>query len=88
AAKRPGQVLVGFAAETADVVEQARAKLAAKHLDLVVANDVSAPDAGFEVDTNRVILIESSGIEEVPLLPKAEVAARILDRVVALRAGA
>jgi len=88
ASKRPGQVLVGFAAETEQVVEHAAAKLAAKRVDLMVANDVSAPDAGFEVDTNRVILIESSGIEELPLLSKAEAASRILDRVVALRAGA
>lgn len=82
-ATKTGQVLVGFAAETTRVREHAQAKLEAKAVDLMVANDVSAPDAGFEVDTNRVILIQSSGItEELPLLPKTEVASRILDTVV------
>ena len=60
-AARHDQVLVGFAAETERLHEHAAAKLAAKHLDLVVANDVSAPDAGFEVDTNRAVLLDSSG---------------------------
>ena len=54
-AKRPGQVVVGFAAETERLPEHAAAKLAAKRVDLIVANDVSAPDAGFEVDTNRAL---------------------------------
>ena len=81
-ATRRDQVLVGFAAETTEVREHAAAKLAAKDLDLVVANDVSAPDAGFEVDTNRAILLDSSGsAEELPLLPKAVLAATVLDRV-------
>lgn len=86
-ARKRGQFLVGFAAETEHVRENAAAKLAAKRVDLMVANDVSAPDAGFEVDTNRAVLIQSSGIaEELPLLAKREVAARILDTVVAMRA--
>lgn len=81
AAKR-GQVLVGFAAETADVAAHAAEKLARKGADLLVANDVSQPDAGFEVDTNRAILLESSGaITETPLLSKAALADLILDRV-------
>jgi phosphopantothenoylcysteine decarboxylase/phosphopantothenate--cysteine ligase len=76
------QILVGFAAETGRVQEHAAEKLAAKHLDLVVGNDVSAPDAGFEVDTNRATLVNSDGtIEELPLLPKAALATTILDRV-------
>jgi phosphopantothenoylcysteine decarboxylase/phosphopantothenate--cysteine ligase len=80
--RRRDQVLVGFAAETTRLAEHAAAKLAAKHLDLVVANDVSAPDAGFEVDTNRAILLDSSGsIEELPLLPKTVLATKVLDRV-------
>jgi phosphopantothenoylcysteine decarboxylase/phosphopantothenate--cysteine ligase len=81
AAKRD-QVLVGFAAETERLREHAADKLAAKRLDLVVANDVSAPDAGFEVDTNRAVLLDSAGsIEELPLLPKLALAATVLDRV-------
>jgi phosphopantothenoylcysteine decarboxylase/phosphopantothenate--cysteine ligase len=81
AAKRD-QVLVGFAAETGRLREHAAAKLAAKRLDLVVANDVSAPDAGFEVDTNRAVLLDSSGsTEELPLLPKSTLAGLVLDRV-------
>ncbi|HUF85454.1 MAG TPA: bifunctional phosphopantothenoylcysteine decarboxylase/phosphopantothenate--cysteine ligase CoaBC [Acidimicrobiia bacterium] len=81
--KQSHQVLVGFAAETEHVQEQAAGKLTAKRVDLMVANDVSAPDAGFEVDTNRAILLYSSGsAEETPLVPKAELAGLILDRVV------
>ncbi|HLU64813.1 MAG TPA: bifunctional phosphopantothenoylcysteine decarboxylase/phosphopantothenate--cysteine ligase CoaBC [Kofleriaceae bacterium] len=75
-------LLVGFAAETSAVVENARAKLAEKKCDLVVANDVSAPDAGFEVDTNRVWLVEGGGVRELPLMDKDSVAHAILDRVV------
>lgn len=83
AAKR-GQVLVGFAAETADVAANAADKLARKGADLLVANDVSQPDAGFEVDTNRAILLESSGaIETTPLVSKLALADLILDRVAA-----
>ena len=76
---------MGFAAETDDLVENAAAKLARKGLDLIVANDVSQPDAGFEVDTNRAILLDSSGsVEEQPLQTKRELADAILDRVPAL----
>jgi phosphopantothenoylcysteine decarboxylase/phosphopantothenate--cysteine ligase len=79
---RTSQLLVGFAAETERVREHAADKLARKRLDLIVANDVSAPDAGFEVDTNRAILLDSSGTcEETPLLSKAALAGEILDRV-------
>ena len=74
-------VLVGFAAETHDVVKYAQAKLAKKAVDLVVANDVSLPGAGFDVDTNAVSLVSATGVEEVPLQSKSAVAARILDRV-------
>jgi len=81
-ARKEHQVLVGFAAETERVHEHAAAKLASKHVDLMVANDVSAPDAGFEVDTNRATLLDSSGgIEEVPLLSKLALADVILDRI-------
>ncbi|MGZ4714763.1 MAG: bifunctional phosphopantothenoylcysteine decarboxylase/phosphopantothenate--cysteine ligase CoaBC [Acidimicrobiia bacterium] len=83
-AAKQGQVLVGFAAETADVAANAAEKLARKGADLLVANDVSQPDAGFEVDTNRAILLESSGaIEATPLLSKLALADLILDRVAA-----
>jgi phosphopantothenoylcysteine decarboxylase/phosphopantothenate--cysteine ligase len=83
--KQPGQVLVGFAAETEQVREHATEKMAAKRVDLMVANDVSVPDAGFEVDTNQATLLYSSGSwEETPLLDKRELAGLILDRVVAV----
>lgn len=76
-------VRVGFAAETSDLVLYARAKLVAKHLDLLVANDVSRADSGFGSDTNKVLLLYANGeIEDLPLLSKAEVAARIWDRIV------
>jgi phosphopantothenoylcysteine decarboxylase / phosphopantothenate---cysteine ligase len=79
--RRP--VLVGFAAETDDVEAQGRAKLARKGADLLVVNDVSATDAGFEVETNRVVVLDRDGGRwEVPLAGKREVAERILDRVV------
>ena len=74
---RRDQILVGFAAETSQLREHAAEKLAAKHLDLLVANDVSQPDAGFEVDTNRAVLLDSYGsTEELPLLPKPVLAGR------------
>jgi phosphopantothenoylcysteine decarboxylase/phosphopantothenate--cysteine ligase len=80
--KRDGQVLVGFAAETERVVEHATAKLRAKHVDLMVANDVAAEDSGFEVDTNRAVLLDSSGrVTELPLLSKDALAGVILDHV-------
>ena len=78
--KRP-QVLVGFAAETEDVVPHATAKLKAKHVDLIVANDVSRADAGFEVDTNEVTIVGPDGAESLPRQSKSKVAAAILDRV-------
>jgi phosphopantothenoylcysteine decarboxylase/phosphopantothenate--cysteine ligase len=80
--KTTGQVLVGFAAETTNLREHALAKLQAKNLDLIVANDVSATDAGFNVDTNRVRLLFRDGRdEELPLADKGEVARQILDRI-------
>jgi len=76
---------VGFAAETEDYVENARQKLVNKQLDVIAANDVTAPDSGFGVDTNRVTLISRDGkVEELPLMSKREVADRILDKVVGL----
>jgi len=84
--ERAGRVVVGFAAESQDVVPAARRKLARKGCDLIVANDVSRRDAGFESDRNAVWLLDAAGgVEELPLLEKREVAARILDRVEKLR---
>jgi phosphopantothenoylcysteine decarboxylase/phosphopantothenate--cysteine ligase len=78
-------VTVGFAAETEDLLANAQSKLTRKKLDLVAANDVTATDAGFAVDTNRVTLLAADGsVEELPLMSKVEVAEAIFDRVVAL----
>ena len=77
-------ILVGFAAETSDVVERARQKLVAKQLDLVVANDVAQPDTGFACDTNAASLVTADGVEEVPLVTKRALGAVILDRIEAL----
>ncbi|MDT8441884.1 MAG: bifunctional phosphopantothenoylcysteine decarboxylase/phosphopantothenate--cysteine ligase CoaBC [Desulfuromonadales bacterium] len=83
--KRAGQILVGFAAETTDVVAQARQKLVGKGLDLVVANDVTEPGAGFDVETNVVRLIFADGrIEALPKLPKEAVADVLLQALVDL----
>jgi phosphopantothenoylcysteine decarboxylase/phosphopantothenate--cysteine ligase len=84
-AGRGPKVTVGFAAETEDLVANARSKLERKKLDLIVGNDVTATDAGFAVDTNRVVLLGREGlVEELPLMPKTEVAEKILDKVHAL----
>ena len=74
-------MLVGFAAQTGDPVAAARRKLESKRVDLIVANDVTAPGAGFDVDTNVVSLVSRDDAEALPLLPKADVAAAVLDRV-------
>jgi phosphopantothenoylcysteine decarboxylase/phosphopantothenate--cysteine ligase len=82
----PGQVLVGFAAETDDVPERARAKLVAKGVDLMVANDVSAPQVGFDHDTNAVTIFGADGTDTaVALTTKADVAEAVLDRIVRTR---
>ena len=80
-AQGEGPVLVGFAAETENVVASATAKRERKHADLIVANDVSRKDAGFDVDTNAVTIIGPDGAEPLPLQAKSRVAAEILDRV-------
>ena len=78
-------VRVGFAAESQDIVANARQKLEKKQLDLIVANDITDKESGFGVDTNKVTLIDREGkVEELPLLTKREVADKILDRVVEL----
>ena len=86
ARRRADRLLVGFAAETDHGIEHARRKLREKRLDLIVLNDVSQADAGFDVDTNRVWLIGSEGeAEGWPLLDKDDVASRLMDRVAAMR---
>lgn len=76
-------VVVGFAAETENLLQNAQTKLVQKGLSLLVANDVSASDAGFAVDTNRVTLLGADGtVETLPLLSKAEVAAKVVEKVV------
>ncbi len=79
-------IKVGFAAETENVLANARAKLERKGLDLIVANDVSSPGSGFGTDTNQVILIDRARAEPLPLLSKREVAERVVDRIVQLLA--
>ncbi|MDP3185745.1 MAG: phosphopantothenoylcysteine decarboxylase, partial [Anaerolineales bacterium] len=82
--KRP-RVVVGFAAESRDLLENAAAKLSSKKLDMIVANDISASDSGFAVDTNRVTLLFADAREEsLPLMSKAEVAEAIIERVAAM----
>jgi phosphopantothenoylcysteine decarboxylase/phosphopantothenate--cysteine ligase len=85
--QRSGLVRVGFAAESQDLVANAKRKLEEKGVDLIAANDVTAEGSGFGSDTNRVTLLDSEGEEELPLMSKYEVAGRILDRVVSLMGG-
>ena len=86
AKEKGSRTVVGFAAETHDLVAEARRKLREKGLDLIVANDVTAEGAGFGSDTNVVRLLDAVGLDEaLPVLPKDEVAARILDWVAARR---
>jgi phosphopantothenoylcysteine decarboxylase/phosphopantothenate--cysteine ligase len=81
-ARKPGSIIVGFALETGDAVTKGRAKLTRKDLDLIVVNDALEPGAGFEVDTNRVVILDRHGREQsLPLAPKREVADHILDAV-------
>lgn len=84
--KQPHQTLVGFAAETQNLLQYAKGKLEKKNLDMIVANDVSKPQAGFNVDTNLIKLLKRDGsIEELPLMSKKELAYIILERVMKLR---
>jgi phosphopantothenoylcysteine decarboxylase/phosphopantothenate--cysteine ligase len=87
-ARKGDRTIVGFAAESHDVVAAARRKLERKGCDLIVANDISRADAGFEVDENAVLFVWPSGeLEELPLLPKQGVAAQLFDRIEKLREG-
>ncbi len=83
--RKESQIIVGFAAETENVLENARQKLAAKHLDAIVVNDVSRAGIGFDSDRNEVTIITHDDVIEVPETTKWEVAQRVLDQVVRLR---
>jgi phosphopantothenoylcysteine decarboxylase/phosphopantothenate--cysteine ligase len=86
AAKRGGQVLVGFAAETDDLIANATAKLRSKRLDLIVANDVGAPQVGFAHDTNAVTLLRPDAEPvEIDLASKRDVARAVIDTIVSIR---
>lgn len=86
APRKEKRIVVGFAAETENVLPNAARKLAAKGLDLIVANDVTGAETGFAVDTNAVTILGANGLRDaVPLMSKAEVADRVLDRVAGLR---
>jgi phosphopantothenoylcysteine decarboxylase / phosphopantothenate---cysteine ligase len=83
---KKGQMLIGFAAETENILANAKDKLTRKNLDMIVVNDVTAGDAGFDVDTNRVTFILKNGtVQELPLLTKDEVAYELLNRIIMIR---
>jgi phosphopantothenoylcysteine decarboxylase/phosphopantothenate--cysteine ligase len=83
--KKRGRILVGFAAETENLVTHAKKKLTEKNLDLIVVNDVTKPGSGFAADTNQVKILYATGEEkDLPLISKEEVSQQILDDVVKL----
>jgi len=78
-------VMIGFAAESQDLLSNARRKLHAKGLDLIIANDITVTDAGFAVDTNRVTILDAGGGEAtLPLLSKSEVSEAVLERIIGI----
>jgi phosphopantothenoylcysteine decarboxylase/phosphopantothenate--cysteine ligase len=85
AVRKESQIVVGFAAETEDVLDHARQKLVSKNLDAIVVNDVSREGVGFDSDRNAVTIISRDEVVEVPETTKWEVAQRVLDQVVRLR---
>jgi phosphopantothenoylcysteine decarboxylase / phosphopantothenate---cysteine ligase len=87
ALKRDGQTVVGFAAETESGLDRAREKLQRKRADVIVLNDVSRPEIGFESPENEIVIVEASGEHHIPLASKEEIADAILDRIETLRAG-
>jgi phosphopantothenoylcysteine decarboxylase/phosphopantothenate--cysteine ligase len=83
--KKGNRILVGFAAETEDLIANAKKKLKEKNLDFIVVNDVTKPGAGFSSDTNQVKIIDPSGqVKDLPIMTKEEVSQLILDEVVRL----
>jgi phosphopantothenoylcysteine decarboxylase/phosphopantothenate--cysteine ligase len=85
ARENASRIVVGFAAETESIISNAKKKLTEKGADLIVANDVSASDSGFDVDTNRIALVSSEGVTELPLLSKREAAEHIIDAALEIR---
>ena len=83
--RKQSQIVIGFAAETENVLENARQKLNAKHLDAIVVNDVSREGIGFDSERNQVCIISQDEIVEVPETTKWEVAQRVLDQIVSIR---
>ena len=83
--RHPGLFVCGFSMETRDLIENSRAKLEKKHLDMIAANSLNTEGAGFGVPTNVVTLLTPDGAEQLPLLGKDEVAARLLDAIEARR---
>lgn len=83
--KRPGQLFVGFAAETHDHLQNARRKLEQKNLDMICLNDVTQEGAGFDVDTNQLTLVTKNSVSKLPMLSKDEAANRMLDALLRLR---
>jgi phosphopantothenoylcysteine decarboxylase/phosphopantothenate--cysteine ligase len=83
--RRPGQLIVGFAAETSNLMANARAKLLAKGADAIVVNDVSADGIGIDADRNAATFLTASTSSELPEMPKRKLADRILDEIAALR---
>jgi phosphopantothenoylcysteine decarboxylase/phosphopantothenate--cysteine ligase len=83
---KEGRILVGFAAETDDLIRNAGDKLRKKNLDLIVANTIGLPGGGFASDMNEAVLMERGGkVTELPRMPKTELAARIMDTIVELK---
>jgi phosphopantothenoylcysteine decarboxylase/phosphopantothenate--cysteine ligase len=85
ASRANGMLVVGFAAETENVLDNAKEKLRSKKLDAIVANDVSRADAGFDSSTNAITIITNDNAVELPLMSKSDAADKILDVIVALR---
>jgi phosphopantothenoylcysteine decarboxylase/phosphopantothenate--cysteine ligase len=85
AQRLPGQIVVGFAAETRDLEAQARAKFEAKGLDLLVANDVSRSDIGFDATSNEVLLVDREGVTAINRQSKEAIAQVILDKVISMK---
>ncbi|HEU4836020.1 MAG TPA: phosphopantothenoylcysteine decarboxylase, partial [Pyrinomonadaceae bacterium] len=85
ASRANGMLVVGFAAETENVLQNAKEKLRSKKLDAIVANDVSRVDAGFDTATNKIAIITNSDLVELPVMTKGEAADRVLDAIVKIR---
>ena len=83
--RHPGLFVCGFSMETRDMIENSRKKLAKKHLDMIAANNLKVAGAGFGVDTNVVTILTAGGIQELPLMGKDQVAAKLLDAILERR---